>query len=765
VAGTTVRELITKILFKTDKGSLTAVNKSVRRTKGLMRGAAREAKAFKKEVQGIIPGIRTFIAALVTARATQWITVDFAKEADAAAKFANATGVNIETYQGLAHAVQLAGGEVTDLNKSLQQVGKRGLEVTQGNKTMARAFNDIGVNVRDQQGNLKSQDQLLFDIADRFKGMEDGSRKTGLAMQIFGRTGAKLIPLFNEGSDGIQRYIAEAKKLGIVLSKDQAAAAEKFNDEMLRAKSVLKGLRNMIAVEVLPAMTEQFMAFRKWAVQGDNMQRMLQGVKDAARLAGIALATFVTIKLVRMIALAANGLLVLRRWMALVGRAAWLNATVYFKMFRRGLELIIPKSINLGAAVKAMRVWFGDLANAIGGASWAQRTFIVAMKPFRAALSAALIPGRKLIELLKRLRTWLIAVAAASGISAKAILFFKGVMTAAAGAGKAFLRMLKFIALALIRVGKAAIFAGGKIFLIVASIAFLGLLIEDLVGFAQGRDSLFGRMFADTGFGKVVLGILKEIAKQARQLWKELSGLGSDIGKQFKKLAFAINIDLSSVITALGWILKALLIAMLMIVFAILKALTWLVKGIRAIPSVARAAWRGFLEAGAWAIRQLHDGWNWFVGFLKKIWNGFAGFIKKLWGGLVGAAKTTATAISDAFKTAADAAKGAWTKVTEAIKRAWAVVRDEVLFQYTRAKEAIFGMKVTGAAGFEKTGFAGVGRAVTQTTVNAGGVTVNVQGGTSATAGEVAGSVKTTMDSWWDDKVASLFSDVQETPA
>jgi hypothetical protein len=765
VAGTTVRELITKILFKTDKGSLTAVNKSVKRTKGLMKGARREAFLFKKEIGGIIPGIRSFVAMLATARATQWITVDFAKEADAAAKFANATGVNIETYQGLAHAVQLAGGELGDLNKSLQQVGKRALEVTQGNKTMAMAFNDIGVNVRDQQGGLKSQDQLLLDIADRFKGMEDGSRKTGLAMQIFGRTGAKLIPLFNEGSDGIERYIAEAKKLGIVLTRDQAAAAENFNDEMLRAKSVLKGLRNMIAVEVLPAMTEQFMAFRKWAVQGNNMQRMLQGVKDAAKIAGAALAAFVTVKTIIAVDVMIDGLFRLRRWLALVGRAAWINATIYFKMFGRALLLLVPPSLQLGSKLIWLRVWFQALRKATDNSRRAFLLNVIAAKAYRSALTLVLVPGKRLIALLKQLRKWFLTVAAASGVSAKAILFFKGVMTGALGAGKAFLRLLKFLALAFIRVGKAALFAGGKVFLIVAVIAYIALLIEDLVGFAQGRDSLFGRMFADTKFGKTVLSILLAIRDQARMLWKELSGLGGDIAKQFKKLAIAINIDLSSVVKALGFVLKALLIVLLFVVLGILKALTWLVKGIRAIPSVARAAWNGMLEGGAWVIKQLHDAWNWFVDFLKKLWSGFAGFMKKLWGGLVGAAKTTATAIAGAFETAADAAKGAWTKVTEAIKRAWAVVRDEVLFQYTRAKEAIFGMKVTGAAGFEKTGFAGVGRAVTQTTINAGGVTVNVPGGTSATAGEVAGSVKTTMESWWDDKVASLFSDVQETPA
>ena len=63
-------------------------------------------------------------------------------------------------------------------------------------------------------------------IADKFAVMKDGSEKTALALDLFGRAGAKLIPMLNEGSAGISELQEEARALGIVLGKEDLKAAE-----------------------------------------------------------------------------------------------------------------------------------------------------------------------------------------------------------------------------------------------------------------------------------------------------------------------------------------------------------------------------------------------------------------------------------------------------------------------------------------------------------------------------------------------------------
>lgn len=289
----TVRELITKIAFRVEEGRLRAAGVAVGTVKKQMRSLNRQAFMVSRQINGIALGAKAMAAAFIGSRILKFITTDFSVAADRQAKFAKATGVSVETYQALGHAVKLSGGEVADLDKSLQQLGKRALEASQGNKTLRKQFRTLGVDVKDSSGKLKNQDVLLLEVADRFAAMEDGSRKTGMAMQLFGRTGAKLIPLFNEGSKGIKKMTDEAKKLGIVLTKEQAAIAEQFNDELLRSKSVLIGVRNQIAVRLLPVISKNLEAFRRWATEGDNLSRALERVKKAAIAAAVA---FVALK-------------------------------------------------------------------------------------------------------------------------------------------------------------------------------------------------------------------------------------------------------------------------------------------------------------------------------------------------------------------------------------------------------------------------------------------------------------------------------------
>ncbi|OZB14331.1 MAG: hypothetical protein B7X58_08110, partial [Marinobacter sp. 34-60-7] len=89
-------------------------------------------------------------------------------------------------------------------------------------------------------------DDVFKDIADRFSEMEDGSAKTALAVEIFGRAGAKLIPLLNSGSSGLSDMASEARRLGISFGEDAAKAAEEFNDNLTRLGKPLQGIGNLI---------------------------------------------------------------------------------------------------------------------------------------------------------------------------------------------------------------------------------------------------------------------------------------------------------------------------------------------------------------------------------------------------------------------------------------------------------------------------------------------------------------------------------------
>lgn len=317
-----LRRITTAFGFKVQDGKLNAVNQKVATTKNRMKLAAREASNFRKKMNLAAGATTALFAVMAGSRVIKALTTDYSEAVDKAAKFSKATGVNLRTYQALGHAVQLSGGSLEDLEKALPQLAKRSFEAATGNKTLAKSFSLLGVSVKDPQGKLKDTETLFLEMSDKFKGMKDVTKRTGLAMQLFGRTGAKLMPLFLEGSVNIKKMMKEAEKLGLVMSKKAAADAEKFNDELLRAKSVVKGLRNQIAARLLPTLTKGLTRFKDWAMEGDNLTRALKRIMLAAKLAGIALAGFVSVKLLKNLGQMVQAFVALTRSIQAMGLAA-----------------------------------------------------------------------------------------------------------------------------------------------------------------------------------------------------------------------------------------------------------------------------------------------------------------------------------------------------------------------------------------------------------------------------------------------------------
>jgi hypothetical protein len=345
----TLREIITKITFRSDSGKLKATEQGVRKVKKRMSQAAKETRKYRKNMAQLTGAMKAFGAAIVANRIGKALIGGFADEADAAAKFSDATGILVDDYLALGHAANLSGVQQAELDKSLMQLSNRALMVTQGNKTYARSFAQLGVSVTDAAGKLKDPKQLFLEMADQFQKMPAGVKKTGLAMQLFGRTGAKLNVMFANGSKGIREQMEEFKKLGGGYTRAQAAQAELYNDQKARLIVALKGVRNQIAVKLLPAINRTTERMLSWVREGGNVSAMLAKIESAAKLAAPAIAALVVymkrgilLNFARAVGAAANALM-------LMGKAA-----IWAKL-KMGILLLA-----IGAIVDVMRLASGQ---------------------------------------------------------------------------------------------------------------------------------------------------------------------------------------------------------------------------------------------------------------------------------------------------------------------------------------------------------------------------------------------------------------------
>lgn len=175
--------------------------------------------------------------------------------ADEMAKASQKFGVPIEQLSALRHAADLSGVSFEGLGTSLSKLARNMSEAAAGGTSeAARAFQTLGISTTDASGNLKATDQVILEVSDKFRMMQDGAGKTALAMALFGRSGAELIPLLNSGSAGITEMTDEARKLGLVFSSETGKAAEQFNDNMTRLGRVWEGFINQLLPALLPSL-------------------------------------------------------------------------------------------------------------------------------------------------------------------------------------------------------------------------------------------------------------------------------------------------------------------------------------------------------------------------------------------------------------------------------------------------------------------------------------------------------------------------------
>jgi hypothetical protein len=211
--------------------------------------------------------------------------------ADEINKFAQKSGLAVEKISALKYAAAQGGVEFNAFQSSVLKLEVAIAKAAGGSEKQVKAFKALGVNIESADGKIKSADQTLYDIADRFKGMEDGAAKTALAVSVFGKSGADLIPVLNGGSAAIRQMEERADQLGIVFSGNLASSSEVLNDRMDDMRQLVFGLAVQVAEKIIPAIAQMSEKFVEAALQagtfktaGENIGWVLQKVIEGAFL-------------------------------------------------------------------------------------------------------------------------------------------------------------------------------------------------------------------------------------------------------------------------------------------------------------------------------------------------------------------------------------------------------------------------------------------------------------------------------------------------
>jgi len=176
---------------------------------------------------------------------------------DRTAKLANQTGIGVEALQGFAIAASLGGTDLETFANNVKRLTVRVGRLAESGKT--EVFEKLGIDFQKFQS-LAPEEQFKV-LAKAVSGIEDPAEKARIAVELFGKAGAEMLPMLNSDFAALQERL---EKLGVILSADQTSAIEEMNDALTLVQATFDGIIGQVTANLAPivtAMAEDLLTF------------------------------------------------------------------------------------------------------------------------------------------------------------------------------------------------------------------------------------------------------------------------------------------------------------------------------------------------------------------------------------------------------------------------------------------------------------------------------------------------------------------------
>jgi hypothetical protein len=332
---TQLRDLIAKLRLDT-----TAFNAGLAGAKGQASGLAGHMRAVLLPVAGALAGA-------FSAQALWQGVLQGAQEIDAVAKSARAVGGSIGGFRALELAASESGVAVETLREQAQNMDR---QIAAGRADVA--LRALGL----EADKLRSMDidQRFAAIADSMQGLGLDTGQAQALLQQFGIENRNMSLLMIQGGDALRAARKDVDDYGLALSRVDAAAVEKANDQFGRLAIVGQYLRQELAIGVMPVLGQLAQRFTDSLRPGGLLRETIDDITGAIG------------NLVTVIGGLANGLLALGGWIWGVATAFrdWLFA---IDVIGPALERVLsPLTTTLDLLASVFR-WISDLITATGG--------------------------------------------------------------------------------------------------------------------------------------------------------------------------------------------------------------------------------------------------------------------------------------------------------------------------------------------------------------------------------------------------------------
>jgi hypothetical protein len=205
-------------------------------------------------------GINRFTnrAFLMTGLATGALTAFVMKTAsagDTLAKTASILDMSSAQLYRYQFAARRSGLSTEELNKSLMFFTSNIGEAVQGTGEAQRAFDLLGIRLRDNEGSVRKNSDLFKEVADRIAAMGDQNLRLSALQLLFGRSGRRMFNVLKDGSKGLVEYEKRLKAIGGDLEGVEMKRFEDFKDMVEDIETSISSVSFTLVSELAPSIT------------------------------------------------------------------------------------------------------------------------------------------------------------------------------------------------------------------------------------------------------------------------------------------------------------------------------------------------------------------------------------------------------------------------------------------------------------------------------------------------------------------------------
>lgn len=240
--------------------------------------AARISEKRMKQIQATASKVGIGIAAAFTA-AGAGLLVFLNNQTDAIASYqdvAEKIGDTAEAVASLKAATDVSGTSFDTVAAASIKLTAALSKTDDEAKGVGNAIKAIGLNLEDFK-KLSPVEQIDA-VARALAEFEDGANKTAVAVALFGKSGAELLPFLNDLADGAERQAT--------LTQAQIDAANELQETLAALKGSYGTMKQQLAGEIIPVVLDVVKAFAE-VIRETKLVAGDTGIRDFARSAAL----------------------------------------------------------------------------------------------------------------------------------------------------------------------------------------------------------------------------------------------------------------------------------------------------------------------------------------------------------------------------------------------------------------------------------------------------------------------------------------------